>query len=123
MVYPELQTNLEKAIQDNAAAMFGKIRQGMPANTFSRVIPTVCGNGQLVTGSAAGVLKEEHPTCTSFGVVKETLEEEGGVVSGITAPSQVSGGQGVVGGNVSYPDDRHFNDIHLRLSFCVPLAL
>ena len=93
VVYPELQTDLEKAIQYNGAAMFGKIRQGMPADTFSRAIPTVHGNGQLVTGSAAGVLKEEHITGTSFGVVEETLEEEGGVVSGITAPSQVSGGQ------------------------------
>ena len=93
VVYPELQTDLEKAIQDNVATVFGKIRQGMPTDTFSRAIPTVCGNGQLVTGSAVGVLKEEHPTGTSFGVVKETLEEEGGVVSGITSPSQASGGQ------------------------------
>ena len=93
VVYPELQTDLEKAIQDNAATVFGNIRQGMPANTFSRALPTVHGNGQLVTGSAVGVLEEEHLTGTSFGVVKETLDEEGGVVSGITASSQVSGGQ------------------------------
>ena len=92
VVYPELQTDLEKAIQDNVATMFGKIRQGMPADTFSRAIPTVHGNGQLVTSSAVGVLEEEHPAGTSFGVIEETLEEEGGVVSGITAPSQVSGG-------------------------------
>ena len=71
----------------------------MPADTFSRAIPTVHGNGQLVTGSAAGVLKEEHPTGTSFGVVEETLEE-GGVISGITAPSQVSGGQEMEDSNV-----------------------
>ena len=59
VVYPELQTDLEKVIQDNAAAVFGKIRQGMPADaTFSRAIPTACGNGQLVTGSAVGVLEE-----------------------------------------------------------------
>ena len=94
-MYPELQTDLENAIQDNAAAMFGKIKQGTPADTFSRAIPTVHGNGQLVTGSAVGVLEEEHPTGTSFGVVKETLQEEGGVISGITAPSQVSGGQDI----------------------------
>ena len=80
MVYPELQTDLEKAIQDSAAAMFGKIWQGMPADTLSRAIPTACGNGQLVTGSAVRVLKEEHPTGTSFGVVEETLEEEGRVI-------------------------------------------
>ena len=80
LVYPELQTDLEKAIQDNAAAAFGKIRQGTPADTFSRAITTVHGNGHLVTGSAVGVLKEEHPTGTSFGVVEETLEEEGGVI-------------------------------------------
>ena len=92
MVHPELQTDLEKAIQDNAAAVFGKIRQGMPADTFSRAIPTVSGNGQLVTSSAVGVLEEEQPSGTSFGV-EETLEEVGGVISGITAPSQVSGGQ------------------------------
>ena len=100
VVYPELQTDLEKAIQDNAAAVFGKIRQGIPAYTFSRAIPTAHGNGQLVTGSAVGVLKEEHPTGTSFGDVEETLEEEGGVVSGITAPSQVSGGQEIEDSNV-----------------------
>ena len=99
VVYPELQTDLEKAIQDNAAAVFGKIRQGTPANTFSRAIPTVCGNGQLVTSSAVGVLKEEHPTGTSFGVVEETLEE-GGVINGITAPSQVSDGQELEDSNV-----------------------
>ena len=57
------------------------------------------GNGQLVTSSAVGVLKE-HPTGTSFGVVQETLEEEGGVVSGITTPSQVSGGQEIEDSNV-----------------------
>ena len=93
VVYPELQNDLEKAIQDNAATVFGKIRRGMPADTFSKAIPTACGNGQLVTSSTVGVLEEEHPSGTSFGVVKETLEEEGGVISGITAPSQVSGGQ------------------------------
>ena len=51
VVYPELQTDLEKAIQDNAASVFGKIRKGIPANTFSRAIPTACGNGQLVSSS------------------------------------------------------------------------
>ena len=93
VVYPELQTNLEKAIQDNATAVFGKIRQGIPANTFSRAIPTAHGNGQLVTSSAVGVLEEEHPAGTSFRVVKETLVDDGEIISGITSPSQVPGGQ------------------------------
>ena len=97
VVYPELHMDLEKAIQDNAGTVFGKIRQSIPADTFSRAIPTAHGNGQLVTSSAAGILKEEHPAGTSFGIVKETLVDDGEVISGITACSQVPGDQKMVG--------------------------
>ena len=40
LVYQELQTDLEKAIQDNSSAVFRKIKQGAPTDSFSGTIPT-----------------------------------------------------------------------------------
>ena len=40
LVYQELQTDLEKAIQDNSSAIFQKIKQGVPTDSFSSTIPT-----------------------------------------------------------------------------------
>ena len=40
LVYQELQTDLEKAIQDNSSAIFQNIKQGVPTDSFSSTIPT-----------------------------------------------------------------------------------
>ena len=40
LVYQELQTDLEKVIQDNSSAVFQKIKQGVPTDSFSGAIPT-----------------------------------------------------------------------------------
>ena len=40
LVYQELQTDLEKAIQDNSSAVFQKIMQCALTDTFSGAIPT-----------------------------------------------------------------------------------
>ena len=39
LVYQELQTDLEKAIQDNSSAIFQKIKQGALTDSFSGAIP------------------------------------------------------------------------------------
>ena len=63
LVYQELQTDLEKAIQDHAAAVFQKIKQDAEAYNFSDAIPITRNIGP----SAAEVLREEHPLGISFG--------------------------------------------------------
>ena len=40
LVYQELQTDLEKAIQDNSSAIFQKIKQDAPTDSFFGTIPT-----------------------------------------------------------------------------------
>ena len=40
LVYQKLQTDMEKAIQNNSSAVFQKIKQGAPTDSFSGTIPT-----------------------------------------------------------------------------------
>ena len=91
LVYQELQTDLEKAIQDNSSAIFKKIKQGAPTDGFSNTIPTAQGTIQSAAGSASDVLREEYPSGISFGVTNRTPEDDSGVVSGIAIPSHTSG--------------------------------
>ena len=91
LVYQELPTDLEKAIQNHASAVFQKIKQDVQAYNFSAAIPTVHNTGPSATaGSATEVLKEEHPSDVSFGITDRTLDSDSGVVSGIAIPSHTS---------------------------------
>ena len=91
LVYQELQTDLKKAIQDHAAAVFQKIKQDAEAYNFSDTIPTTCNTGlSAATGSAAEVLRQEHPSGISFGITDGTLDGDSGIVSGIAIPSHTS---------------------------------
>ena len=91
LVYKELQTDLEKAIQDNSSAIFQEIKQGAPTDNFSSAIPTARGTVPTAAGSALDVLREEYPSDISFGVTDGTLEDDSGMVSGIAIPSCTSG--------------------------------
>ena len=87
LVYQELQTDLKKAIQDHAVAVFQKIKQDAEAYNFSDAIPTAHNTGpSAAASSAAEVLREEHPSGISFGIVDGTLDGDSGVVSGIAIP-------------------------------------
>ena len=90
LVYQELQTDVEKAIQDHSVAIFQKIKQDAQAYNFSDAIPIACSTGQSAAGSASEVLKEEHPLGVSFGITDRTLEGDSGTVSGIPVPSHTS---------------------------------
>ena len=90
VVYQELQTDLEKAIQDHSSAVFQKIKQDAQAYNFLDAISTACGTGQPATGSATEVQKEEHPSGISFGITDGTLEGDSGAVNGIPVPSHTS---------------------------------
>ena len=90
-MYQELQTNLKKAIQDNSSAVFQKIKQGAPTDSFSSAIPAAQGTIPSAADSALDVLREESPSGVSFGVTDRTLEDDSGVVSGIAIPSHNSG--------------------------------
>ena len=76
LVYQELQTNLEKAIQDNSSAIFQKIKQSALTDSFSGAIPTAQGTMPSAAGSASDILREEYPSGVSFGVPDRTLEDE-----------------------------------------------
>ena len=91
LVYQELQTDLEKAIQDNSSAIFQKIKQGALTDSFSGTIPTAQGIIPSAAGCVSDVLREEYPSGISFGVTDRTLEDDSGVVSGIAIPSHTSG--------------------------------
>ena len=91
LVYQELQTDLEKAIQDNSSANFQKIKQGAPTDSFSSAIPTAQGTVPSAAGSVSDVLREEFPSGMSFSVTDRTLEDDSGVVSGIAVASHTSG--------------------------------
>ena len=90
LVYQELQTDLERGIQNYLSAVYQKIKQNAQAHNFSDAIPTVHSAGQSAAGSASEVLKEEHPLAVSFGITDRTLEGDSGTVSGIPAPSHTS---------------------------------
>ena len=89
-MYQELQTSLEKAIQDHSVAIFQKIKQNAQAYNFLDTIATVHNTGQSAAGSASEVLKEEHPLAVSFGITDRTLEDDSGTVSSIPIPSGTS---------------------------------
>ena len=91
LVYQDLQTDLEKAIQDHAVAVFQKIKQDAEAYNFSDSIPTAHNTEpSAAAGSAAEVLGEEHSSSVSFGITDRTLDGDSGIVSGITIPSHTS---------------------------------
>ena len=91
LVYLELLTDLEKAIQDHASAIFQKIKQDVQAYNFSAAIPTAQNTGPIATaGSATEVLKEEHPSGITFGIAEGTLDGDRSIVSGIAIPSCTS---------------------------------
>ena len=90
VVYQELQTDLEKAIQDHSSAVFQKIKQDAQAYNFLDAIPTACNTGQSAASSATEVLKEKHPSGISFGITDGTLEGDSGIVSGIPVPIRTS---------------------------------
>ena len=91
LVYQELQTDLEKAIQDSSSAILQKIKQGALTDSFSGAIPTAQGTVPSTAGSASDVLREEYPSGMSFGVTNRTLEDDSGVVSSVAIPSHTSG--------------------------------
>ena len=91
LVYQELQTDLEKGIQDHSAAVFQKIKQDAEVYNFSDAIPTAHNSGpSTATGCAAGVFKEEHPSGIAFGIADRTLGCDSGIVNGIAIPSHTS---------------------------------
>ena len=91
LVYQELQTDLEKTIQDCSSAIFQKIKQDAQAYNFSDAIPTACNTGpSAAAGSTSEVLKEEHPSGLSFGITDGTLDSDSDIVSGIAIPSHTS---------------------------------
>ena len=91
LVYQELQTYLEKAIQDHSSAIFQKIKWDAEAYNFSDAIPTAHNMGPSVAaGSATEVLKEKHPSGISHGIADRTLDDDSGIVSGIAIPSHTS---------------------------------
>ena len=82
LVYQELLTDLEKAIQDHASVFFQKIKQDVQAYNFSAAIPTVHNTRPSATASSATeVLKEEYPSGVSFGIADRTLDGDSTVVS------------------------------------------
>ena len=100
LVYQELQTDLEKAIQDNPSAIFQKIKQGVPTDNFYDAIPTAWGTVPSDAGSASDVLREQYPSGISFGVIEGTLQDDSGVVSGTAIPSHTSGDHETEDGDV-----------------------
>ena len=91
LVYQELQTDFKKAIQDLTVAVFQKIKQDTEAYNLSDVIPTAHNTGpSAAAGSAAEVLRKEHPSGISFGITDGTLDGDSGIVSGIAIPSHTS---------------------------------
>ena len=90
-MYQELQTDLEKAIQVHSSAIFQKIKWDAKAYNFSDAIPTAWNTRpSAAAGSATEVLKEEQPSCISYGIADGTLDGDSGVVSGIAVPSHTS---------------------------------
>ena len=88
LVYQELQTDLEKAIQDHSSAIFQKIKQDAEAYKFSDAIPTAHNMGpSSAAGSATEVL---YPSGISYGITNRTLDGDIGIVSGIAIPSCTS---------------------------------
>ena len=72
-------------------AVFQKIKQDAEVYNFSDAIPTACNTGpSAAAGSAAEVLRKEHPSGISFGIAGRTLDSDSGVVSGIAIPSHTT---------------------------------
>ena len=74
LVYQELLTDLEKAIQDHASAIFQKIKQDVQTYNFSDAIPTACNTGPSATaGSATEVSRKNIHQASPLALQMEPL--------------------------------------------------